>query len=141
MRRAFFAAAMMAGLAVASSGTAHAQAGLLSGRTDLEPITLASGKPLASAPYELTAGKYYRIAIQADGSAELAVAGPEFFRNMWVNEVVINDIEVRPLGVDSIEFDDEGEATISFVPIQPGSFVLRVPGTSSDAQQAVFNVK
>ena len=141
MRRAFFAAAMVAGLAVASSGTAHAQAGLLSGRTDLEPITLASGKPLASAPYELTAGKYYRIAIQADGSAELAVAGPEFFRNMWVNEVVINDIEVRPLGVDSIEFDDEGEATISFVPIQPGSFVLRVPGTSSDAQQAVFNVK
>ena len=141
MRRAIFAAAMMAGLAVASSGTAHAQAGLLSGRTDLEPITLASGKPLASAPYELTAGKYYRIAIQADGSAELAVAGPEFFRNMWVNEVVINDIEVRPLGVDSIEFDDEGEATISFVPIQPGSFVLRVPGTSSDAQQAVFNVK
>ena len=141
MRRATFATAMVAGLAAASSGTAHAQAGLLSGRTDLEPITLASGKPLASAPYELTAGKYYRIAIQADGSAELAVAGPEFFRNMWVNEVVINDIEVRPLGVDSIEFDDEGEATISFVPIQPGSFVLRVPGTSSDAQQAVFNVK
>ena len=141
MRRTIFAAAMSAGLAMASSGTAHAQAGLLSGRTDLEPITLASGKPLASAPYELTAGKYYRIAIQADGSAELAVAGPEFFRNMWVNEVVINDIEVRPLGVDSIEFDDEGEATISFVPIRPGSFVLRVPGTSSDAQQAVFNVK
>ena len=141
MRRAIFATAMVAGQAMASSGTAHAQAGLLSGRTDLEPITLASGKPLASAPYELTAGKYYRIAIQADGSAELAVAGPEFFRNMWVNEVVINDIEVRPLGVDSIEFDDEGEATISFVPIQPGSFVLRVPGTSSDAQQAVFNVK
>ena len=141
MRPAIFATAMVAGLAVASSGTAHAQAGLLSGRTDLEPITLASGKPLASAPYELTAGKYYRIAIQADGSAELAVAGPEFFRNMWVNEVVINDIEIRPLGVDSIEFDDEGEATISFVPIRPGSFVLRVPGTSSDAQQAVFNVK
>jgi hypothetical protein len=59
----------------------------------------------------------------------------------WVNEVVINDIEVRPLGVDSIEFDDEGEATISFVPIRPGTFVLRVPGTSSDSQQAVFNVK
>ena len=60
---------------------------------------------------------------------------------MWVNEVVINDIEIRPLGIDSIEFDDEGEATISFVPIRPGSFVLRVPGTSSDSQQAVFNVK
>ena len=102
---------------------------------------MASGKPLAKAPYELAAGKYYRIAIESDGSAELAVAGAEFFRNVWVNEVVINDIEVRPLGIDSIEFDDEGKAEISFVPIRPGTFVLRVPGTTSDAQQAVFNVK
>jgi hypothetical protein len=132
---------MAAGLAVAPSSTVFAQAGLLGGRTDLEPITLASGKPLASAPYELTSGKYYRIAIQSDGSAELALAGPEFFRNMWVNEVVINNIEVRPLGIDSIEFDDEGEATISFVPIRPGTFVLRVPGTTSNAQQAVIDVK
>ena len=135
------AVVMAAAATLAVASDAHAQAGLLSHRKDLAPITLASGKPLAAAPYELEAGKYYRIAIESDGSAELAVAGAEFFRNMWVNEVVINDIEVRPLGVDSIEFDDEGEATISFVPIRPGTFVLRVPGTSSDAQQAVFNVK
>ena len=119
----------------------HAQAGLLGGRNDLDPITLASGKPLTEGPYELTAGKYYRIAIESDGSAELAVSGADFFRNVWINEIVINDIEIRPLGVDSIEFDDEGKAQISFVPIRPGTFVLRVPGTTSDAQQAVFNVK
>ena len=141
MIRTLCATTLVAGLAAGWSGDVQAQAGLLSGRTDLEPITLASGQPMTKAPYELQSGKYYRIAIKSDGSAELAVAGPEFFRNMWVNEVVINDIEVRPLGVDSIEFDDEGEATISFVPIRPGTFVLRVPGTSSDAQQAVFNVK
>lgn len=135
------AVVMAAAATLAAANDAHAQAGLLSHRKDLAPITLASGKPLAAAPYELEAGKYYRIAIESDGSAELAVAGAEFFRNMWVNEVVINDIEVRPLGVDSIEFDDEGKATISFVPIRPGTFVLRVPGTSSDSQQAVFNVK
>ena len=134
------ALAALAGI-VAAAGDAHAQAGLLSHRKDLATITLASGKPLAAAPYELEAGKYYRIAIQSDGSAELAVSGPEFFRNVWVNEIVINEIEVRPLGVDSIEFDDEGKATISFVPIRPGTFVLRVPGTTSDSQQAVFNVK
>ncbi|MFO1087661.1 MAG: hypothetical protein U1E21_24135 [Reyranellaceae bacterium] len=126
---------------VAETGDAHAQAGLLSHRKDLAPITLASGKPLAAAPYELEAGKYYRIAIESDGSAELGVSGADFFRNVWVNEVVINEIEVRPLGVDSIEFDDEGKATISFVPIRPGTFVLRVPGTTSESQQAVFNVK
>lgn len=141
MRTMLSVMAVAATLAVAGSGAAHAQAGLLSHRTDLDPITLASGKPLAKAPYELAAGKYYRIAIESDGSAELGVVGPDFFRNVWINEIVINDIEIRPLGVDGLEFDDEGKATISFVPIRPGSFVLRIPGTTAESQQAVFNVK
>jgi hypothetical protein len=139
--RLFAILALAATVAAASSGTAHAQAGLLSGRTDLEPIKLASGQPLAKAPYALESGKYYRIEITSDGSAELAIEGPQFFRNVWVNEVVINDIEVRPLGVDSIEFDDEGSATISFVPIRPGTFELRIVGTNKESQRAVFNVK
>lgn len=125
------------------AGGAHAQgfAGLLTGKQDLEPITLSSGKPLAAAPYELESGKYYSIDIVSDGSAELAIAGPDFFRNVWVNEVVINDIEVRPLGVESLEFDDEGIATISFVTIRPGRFELRIPGTTADSQRALFIVK
>ncbi len=126
--------------ALASGAAAQNFAGLLSGRVDLAPITLASGKPLAEAPYQLQAGKYYRIRIVADGSAELGISGADFFRNVWINEIVINDIEVRPLGVDSIEFDDEGEVAISFVTIRPGVFTLRVPNTTGDTQAAVFNV-
>jgi hypothetical protein len=123
-------------------GEAYAQAGLLTGgATELEPITLSSGQPLAAAPYELESGKYYRLPINADGTAEIAIEGPEFFRNVWVDEVVINDIEVRPLGVSSLEFDDEGTATITFVTIRPGRFILRIPGTTGETQQAVFNVK
>lgn len=121
--------------------TAHAQSGLITKAENLAPIVLASGKPLAEKPYELEAGKYYRLPIEADGSAELAIVGPEFFRNIWINEVVINDIEVRPLGLDSLEFDDEGTATISFITIRPGTFTIRIPGTSSEAQRATFNVK
>jgi hypothetical protein len=125
-----------------SGGEAWAQAGLLTGgATELEPITLSSGQPLAAAPYELEAGKYYELPINADGTAEIALEGPSFFRNVWVNEVVINDIEVRPLGIESLEFDDEGTATISFVTIRPGTFTLRIPGTTSSSQQATFNVK
>ncbi len=133
---------LVAGLSLASAGDVLAQAGLMTGGAKkLEPITLAAGKPLAAKPYELEAGKYYRIDIVADGSQELAIAGPDFFRNVWVNEVVINDIEVRPLGVDSIEFDDEGTATVSFITIRPGTFTLSIPGTHSDSQKAVFVVK
>lgn len=126
---------------VATSGMAFGQAGLLTGGAEeLPPITLASGQPLVEAPYEIKAGKYYELVIQADGSAELALSGADFFRNVWINEIVINDIEIRPLGVDSLEFDDEGEATISFIPIRPGRFVLRIPGTTGETQQAIFNV-
>ncbi len=120
---------------------ASAQSGLLKKKTKLEPITLSAGKPLAAQPYELEAGKYYSIDIVADGSQELGVSGPEFFRNIWINEVVINNVEVRPLGLDSLEFDGEGKATITFIPIRPGTFELKIPRTNSDAQKAIFNVK
>lgn len=136
----------LTGLALAASlfaaGGAYGQAGLLTGGAEgLEPITLASGQPLASEPYELEAGKYYELIIVADGSAELAIEGSSFFRNIWIDEIVINDIEIRPLGVDSIEFDDEGEAEISFVTIRPGTFELRIPGTTGDSQKAIFIVR
>lgn len=119
----------------------QAQSGLLTKAIELPPITLSAGKPIAQQPYELESGKHYRLKIIADGSQELAINGPEFFRNVWVNEIVINDIEVRPLGVDSLEFDDEGEATITFITIRPGIFHLKIPGTTGETQRATFNVK
>ena len=124
-----------------SESHAEGFAGLLTGKQRLAPITLSSGKPLAEKPYELESGKYYSIELIADGSAEISIAGPAFFRNVWINEVVINDIEVRPLGIESLEFDDEGKATISFVTIRPGTFELHIPGTTADSQRAVFIVK
>jgi hypothetical protein len=133
--------AAMLFLLLAAPHAAYSQSGLITKAVKLDPITLSSGKPLAAKPYELEAGKYYRLAIKADGSAELAIVGPEFFRNIWINEVVINDIEVRPLGLDSLEFDGAGEAVISFVPIRPGEFTIRIPGTSSESQTATFKVK
>lgn len=118
-----------------------AQSGLLTRAIKLEPIILSAGKPLAEKPYELESGKHYRLTIKADGSQELAIEGPSFFRNVWINEIVINKIEVRPIGVDSLEFDDEGEATITFVTIRPGIFELKIPRSRGDSQKAIFNVK
>jgi hypothetical protein len=119
---------------------AQAQSGLLARAVDLPPIMLSAGQPLAVATYELETGKQYSLVIEADGTAELAIQGADFFRNIWINEIIINDIEVRPLGVDSIEFDAAGEAEITFVTIRPGTFTLRIPGTTEGSQSAVFNV-
>lgn len=125
-----------------AAGQVFAQAGLLTGGAEkLDPIRLSSGQPLTDGPYELESGKYYEIEIEADGSAEIALNGPDFFRNVRIDEIVINDLEIRPLGVDSLEFDDGGVMEIAFVTIRPGSFSLQIPGTTSDNQRAVFNVK
>lgn len=116
-------------------------ANLLTKATDLSPLELSAGKAFPKEPLELEAGKYYRWTIKSDGTSEAAVAAPEFFRFIWINEVVINDIEVRPLGLDSIEFDDEGEATLSFVPIRPGEYEYFMPNTPGDAYRGKIVVK
>lgn len=120
-------------------------AGVLARCNRGEPIelTLASGQPLyaGEGPVELQSGAYYEIYITADGSAELAVAGPEFFRAVWMNEIVINDIEVRPLAVDSLEFDAGGTARLSFVAIKPGIYALKIPGSSGESQQVQFSIR
>lgn len=110
-------------------------------RTLLAPLTLGSGKPVATAEYTLKSGGYYRIDINSDGTQELALSGGDFFRAIWINEVVINDIEIRPMGIHSFEFDDGGTATLSFVAIVPGRYTLSIPGSSGATQQAIFNIQ
>ena len=118
-------------------------AGILANCNRGEPITLtlASGVPLGEGPYELQSGAYYEITIEADGSAELALSGPDFFRAIWINEVVINDVEVRPMALDSLEFDDEGSARLSFVAIKPGQYTLSIPGTTGESQRVEFSIR
>lgn len=143
---------LAAAIAAAISGPALAAplcddlgfAGLLASCNRGEPIeiTLASGQPLsAEGSYALQSGAYYKLFITADGSAELALSGPDFFRAIWINEIVVNQIEIRPMAVDSLEFDAAGTAEISFVAIKPGSHVLQIPGSTGDAQKVTFNIQ
>jgi hypothetical protein len=110
-------------------------------RTDLEPINLTVGQLQSPGEYTLQSGGYYRIDVNSDGTQELAIEGPAFFRSVWINEVVINDIEVRPLGLDSLEFDSAGTATISFVAVRPGQYEVRIPGTTGETQRAIFVIQ
>jgi hypothetical protein len=118
-------------------------AGLLAkcNTSELPPITLGSGKPLAEGPWELQSGAYYEVELTSDGSQELALAGPEFFRAIWIDEVVINDLEVRPLALDSFEFDDEGTIEFSFIAIKPGRYELRIPGSTGETQRVQISIQ
>jgi hypothetical protein len=135
-------AAIMSALTLPAFAHDLGFSGLLSknNREELAPLTMASGKPVAEGPYTLVSGRYYKIKIIADGTAELALSGGDFFRAIWVNEVVINDIEVRPMGLHSLEFDDEGEVEMSFIAIVPGIYELSIPGSKGDTQKAIFTI-
>ena len=118
-------------------------AGILSSKNkeDLPPITLSAGEPLAAAPLMLKSGTYYEIEIEADGSQELALVGPEFFRAIWIDEIVIEGLEIRPLGLDSVEFDEAGTMEIGFVAIKPGSYYVKVPGSTGETQRLEITIK
>ncbi|MCI5111405.1 MAG: hypothetical protein MRY75_12705 [Marivita sp.] len=119
------------------------RAGILSSanKAELPPITLSSGMPLAEAPWVLTSGTYYEFEIEGDGSAELALEGSEFFRAIWIDEIVVNDLEIRPLGINSIEFDDAGTMEIGFVAIKPGQYFLRIPGSTGETQRLDITIE
>ena len=118
-------------------------AGLLSSgnKQDLAPITLSAGAPLAEAPLVLRSGTYYEIEIEADGSQELALEGAAFFRAIWIDEIVINGLEVRPLGLDSVEFDEAGVMEIGFIAIKPGRYALSVPGSTGETQRLEITIE
>ncbi len=124
-------------------GPSLGMAGLLSGsnKHDLPPITLSAGMPLAEAPWSLKSGTYYEFEIQSDGSQELALVGPEFFRAIWIDEIVVEGLEIRPLGLDSVEFDEAGEMEIGFVAIKPGSYYLKIPGSTGETQRLEITIK
>ncbi len=138
MKRSIRPMALAAALAIFA--TPLSAANLITKATDVPPLQLSAGKAFPKEPIVLEAGKYYRWKIESDGTSEMAIAAPEFFRFIWINEVVINDIEVRPLGLDSIEFDDGGAAVLSFVPIRPGEFEYYMPN-AGDAYRGKIIVK
>ena len=109
---------------------------------ELDELTVAAGKPLSEkGSWSLQSGAYYEVELVADGSQELTVVGPEFFRAIWIDEIVINDLEVRPLGLDSIEFDDEGTVELGFVAIRPGQYELRIAGAKGDSQKVFITIQ
>jgi hypothetical protein len=83
-----------AGLADDDDTPSFGMAGVLSSgnKEDLPPVILSAGMPLSDAPWELQSGTYYEFEIQGDGSQELALVGPEFFRAIWIDEIVVEGL-------------------------------------------------
>lgn len=145
MIRKLITVATLAALPVAATAqdNGFGLAGLLSGKNkeDLPPIILSSGVPISETDWVLQSGTYYEFEIEADGSQELALVGPEFFRAIWIDEIVIEGLEIRPLGLDSVEFDEAGTMEIGFVAIKPGQYFMKIPGSTGETQRVEITIK
>ena len=71
------------------------------------------------------------MSILADGSAELALSGGDFFREVWINQTVINNVEIFPMGVHSLEFDAAVTVKMSFTAMTPGSYSRAFPARTA----------
>ena len=141
---ALIAALSVAGIAAADDDNkGFGAAGVLSGKNkeDLPPITLSAGEPISSGPWVLKSGTYYEFEIIGDGSQELALVGPEFFRAIWIDEIVVEGLEIRPLGLDSVEFDEAGEMEIGFLAIKPGRYYMKIPGSTGETQRVEITIE
>lgn len=120
---------------------ALAEGNLAANGTDLTLDINTTDLTFSQNTWELETGKYYRIDITSDGGEEIAVVAPELWRNSWINQIVVNDLEVKASGLYSIEFDDGGTFNISFVPLRPGEYPIYVPGYEGRGLAGKFIVK
>ena len=110
--------------------------------TRLEPLVL-NGKDLSisQSEYFLETGKYYKLSISSDGYEEFMFQSHDLFRNAWINQIIINEIEIHGSYPYGIEFDDEGIADIWFVPIRPGKFQFGIKGFEKNGMIGYFIVE
>ena len=65
----------------------------------------------------------------------------DLFRNSWISQIIVNEIEMHSAYPYGIEFDDEGVADIWFVPIRPGRYEFGVKGFEDKGMKGFFNVE
>ena len=118
-----------------------AEGNLASRATELELNINTVDLAFSEDQFDIETGEYYILHVTSDGAEEIQVVAPELWRNSWINQVVVNDLETTPYGLYGIEFDDEGTFSIGFVPIRPGEYDIYVPGYENRGLKGKFVVK
>lgn len=123
-----------------------AAADLARNRTNLPELVLGTEEgddyAVSQKEFTLEGGKFYRLEITAKGQKEYMFRAPEFMRDIWVNQIVINHLEVHPMGAPyALEFDDQGTIAIDFVPMRTGEYTWSIKGLEDKGMTGKFIVK
>lgn len=120
---------------------AHAAGNLAKRAERLEPMVIDAADGFSKKVYEIETGKYYRWRITSDGRDEYRLLAPELFRNSWIDQISIDDKEVKPMGLYAVEFDDEGDMDIYFITLRPGTYEYYIPNLRTQGFAGTFHVK
>ncbi|RVU31152.1 copper-binding protein [Neptunomonas marina] len=137
----------LAGLAAVmgvSSTIAAAQGDLTRRPTKLPDLVLGTEDNryhLSHKEYQLETGKSYKLKVISSGQTEYAVKAPGFFNSIFLRKVEAGDMEIKAVSLTELEFEQEGEAEIYFVPIKPGKFEFFAEGLEAKGMAGVFNIK
>lgn len=91
--------------------------------------------------YNLETGKSYKLKIISSGATEYAFQAPEFFTAIFLRKVEAGNMEIKAISLTELEFEQESEAEIYFVPVKTGKFEFYSEGLEQKGMQGVFNVK
>ena len=108
---------------------------------DLVLGTDNTGFGLSQKEYRLETGKAYRLKIVSTGMHEYAMVAPEFFDFIWLRKVEAGGMEIKANSIYELEFENEAEAEIFFVPIKPGSYKMKAKGLEIRGVEVKFIVK
>lgn len=139
-----FAAGAVASIIAITSVTAAAEGDLTRRPTKLPDLVLGTEDnryQLSHKDYQLETGKSYKLKIVSSGQTEYAFQSPEFFSSIFLRKVEAGDMEIKALSLTELEFEQEGEAEIYFVPIKPGSFEFYAEGLEAKGMEGTFTVK
>ena len=91
--------------------------------------------------FELISGQGYRWKITATGGLEYKFHS-DLFRNVWNNQIVINDLEVHMNGAPAwLEFDADGTIQVQFATVRPGNYTWSVPDLAAKGMKGTITVK
>ena len=91
--------------------------------------------------FELVSGQGYRWKITSAAGLEYKFV-TDLFRNVWVNQIVIDDLEVHMNGAPAwLEFDAEGTINVQFTAVRPGEYTWSVPDLADKGMKGKITIK
>ena len=147
-RQVIFGLAALAGVFLSQTGSiaqdADDEPKVTRASKDVPELILGSAQDsftVNQKDFELIAGQGYRWKITSAAGLEYKFA-TDLFRNVWMNQIVINDLEVHMNGAPAwLEFDAEGTMQVQFTTVRPGTYTWSVPDLADKGMKGTIIIK